>query len=68
LHLAHPDEFMRQLLAVLMVVNEQDPPMSRLPGTPGVGKTTRAYAAGRRMAREVCIFQAALEGSVSIPA
>ena len=60
LHLAHPDELpvewvgqdeaMRQLLAAWMVVNEQDLPMNpRLLGKPGVGKTTLAYAAGRRM-------------------
>ena len=41
---------MRQLLAAWMVVHEQDLPMNpRLLGKPGVGKTTLAYAAGRRM-------------------
>src|ERR1035441_4690450 len=63
LHLAHPDELsiqwvgqdelMRQLLAAWMVVSEQDLPMNpRLLGKPGVGKTTLAYAAGRRMGRD----------------
>src|SRR5215468_2613511 len=72
LHLAHPDELsiqwvgqdeiMRQLMAAWMVVNEQDLPMSpRLLGKPGVGKTTLAYAAGRRMGREVYILQATLD-------
>src|SRR5215467_5481930 len=72
LHLAHPDELavewvgqdelMRQLLAAWMVVNEQDLPMNpRLLGKPGVGKTTLAYAAGRRMGREVYILQATLD-------
>ena len=72
LHLAHPDELsvhwvgqdelMRQLLAAWMVVNEQDLPMSpRLLGKPGVGKTTLAYAAGRRMGRDVYIIQATLD-------
>src|SRR5678815_1768513 len=72
LHLAHPDELtvqwvgqdelMRQLLAAWMVVNEQDLPMSpRLLGKPGVGKTTLAYAAGKRMGREVYILQATLD-------
>src|SRR6185295_6697683 len=67
LHLAHPDELavqwvgqdelMRQLLAAWMVVNEQDLPMSpRL-----LGKTTLAYAAGRRMGREVYILQATMD-------
>jgi len=72
LHLAHPDELsvqwvgqdelMRQLLAAWMVVNDQDLPMSpRLLGKPGVGKTTLAYAAARRMGREVYILQATLD-------
>ena len=72
LHLAHPDvlpvrwvgqeELMRQLLAAWLVVNEQDYPMSpRLLGKPGVGKTTLAYAAARRMGRDVYIMQATLD-------
>src|SRR3954471_23468281 len=72
LHLAHPDELavqwvgqdelMRQLLAAWMVVNEQDLPMNpRLIGKPGVGKTTLAYAAARRMGRDVYIMQATLD-------
>src|SRR6516164_1977344 len=72
LHLAHPDELsiqwvgqdelMRQLLAAWMVVNERDLPMSpRLLGKPGVGKTTMAFAAGRRLGREVYILQATVD-------
>ena len=72
LHLAHPDEIpvqwvgqeelMRQLLAAWLVVNEQDLPMNpRLLGKPGVGKTTLAYAAGKRMGREVYILQATMD-------
>src|SRR5438270_12783344 len=72
LHLDHPDELavhcvgqdelMRQLLAAWMVVNDQDLPMNpRLLGKPGVGKTTPAYAAGRRMGRDVYILQATLD-------
>jgi MoxR-like ATPase len=72
LHLAHPDEFpvrwvgqeelMRQLLAAWMVVTDEDIPMSpRLIGKPGVGKTTLAYAAARRMGRDVFIMQATLD-------
>src|SRR4249919_1163001 len=53
---------MRQLLAAWMVVNEQDVPMNpRLLGKPGVGKTTLAYAAGKRMGREVYILQATMD-------
>src|SRR3974377_1101037 len=56
------DELMRQLLAAWMVVHEQDLPMNpRLLGKPGVGKTTLAYAAGKRMGRDVYILQATLD-------
>ncbi len=69
LHLAHPDELnvtwvgqddaMRQLMAAWMVIHEADVPMNpRLLGKPGVGKTTMAYAAARRLGREVFILQA----------
>src|SRR6476619_2544289 len=72
LHLAHPDEFpvnwvgqdevMRQLLAAWLVVDPQDLPMNpRLLGKPGVGKTTLAYAAGKRLGREVYIMQATVD-------
>src|SRR5438094_9777435 len=72
LHLAHPDELtiqwvgqdelMRQLLAAWMVVNDQDLPMNpRLLGKPGVGKTTLAYPAAKRMGREVYLLQATLD-------
>src|SRR6266853_417502 len=72
LHLAHPDELtirwvgqeerMRQLLAAWMVVTETDVPMSpRLIGKPGVGKTTLAYAAAKRMGRDVFIMKATLD-------
>jgi MoxR-like ATPase len=53
---------MRHLLAAWMVVTEQDVPMSpRLIGKPGVGKTTLAYAAAKRMGRDVFIMQATLD-------
>ncbi len=72
LHLAHPDEIpvrwvgqeevMRQLLAAWMVIDAQDLPMTpRLIGKPGVGKTTLAYAAARRLEREVYIMQATVD-------
>ncbi len=72
LHLAHPDEIpirwvgqeevMRQLLAAWLVVEERDLPMSpRLIGRPGVGKTTLAYAAAKRLGREVYIMQATVD-------
>ena len=72
LHLAHPDELnvtwvgqeevMRQLLAAWLVVDETDLPMNpRLLGKPGVGKTTLAYAEGKRLGREVYIMQATVD-------
>src|ERR1700733_389977 len=72
LHLAHPDELtvtwvgqeevMRQLLASWLVVDSADVPMNpRLLGKPGVGKTTLAYAAAKRLKREVYIMQATID-------
>src|SRR6266404_5205922 len=72
LHLAHPDELnvtwvgqeevMRQLLAAWLVIDTQDLPMNpRLLGKPGVGKTTLAYAAAKRLGREVYIMQATVD-------
>src|SRR5580658_3596437 len=72
IHLAHPDqlpvrwvgqeELMRQLLAAWMVVSEQDIPMNpRLIGKPGVGKTTLAYAAAKRIGRDAYIMQATMD-------
>src|SRR5260370_6148458 len=72
LHLAHPaemsvtwvgqEETMRHLLASWLVIDSQDMPMNpRLLGKPGVGKTTLAYAAGKRLGREVYIMQATVD-------
>jgi MoxR-like ATPase len=72
LHLAHPDEIpirwvgqeelLRQLLAAWLTIHEHDLPMTpRLLGKPGVGKTTLAYAAAKRLGREVYIMQATLD-------
>jgi MoxR-like ATPase len=56
------EELMRQLLAAWLVVSEEDVPMNpRLLGKPGVGKTTLAYAAARRLGRDVYILQGTLD-------
>jgi MoxR-like ATPase len=53
---------MRQLLAAWMVVTDADMPMNpRLIGKPGVGKTTLAYAAAKRMGRDAFIMQATMD-------
>jgi|YNPNPStandDraft_1061719.scaffolds.fasta_scaffold26711_2 MoxR-like ATPase len=72
LRLSHPDEvnmrwvgheeMIKQLLAAWLVVDEHDVPLHpRLLGKPGVGKTTLAYAAAKRLGREVYIFQATID-------
>ena len=72
LHLAHPDELplnwvgqeelINQVLSAWLVIDEDDLPLNpRLIGKPGVGKTTLAYAAAKRLGREVYLFQATID-------
>ncbi|MBF0476147.1 MAG: MoxR family ATPase [Deltaproteobacteria bacterium] len=72
LKLSHPDELqlswvgqdevMYQLLAAWLRVSEDDVPLNpRLLGKPGVGKTTLAYAAAKKLNQEVYIFQATMD-------
>lgn len=72
LHLSQPDqlksnwvgqtELVTQLLAAWLVLDEEDLPLSpRLLGKPGVGKTTLAYAAAKRMSQDVYIMQATMD-------
>ena len=72
LFLANPDEIdvewigqkdaLNQLLAAWLKVDENDIPLNpRVLGKPGVGKTTLAYCAGRKLNKEVYIFQATMD-------
>jgi MoxR-like ATPase len=56
------EDAMRQLMAAWIVIDEHDVPMNpRLLGKPGVGKTTMAYAAAKRLGRDVYILQATVD-------
>lgn len=72
LWLSHPDELdiplyerkeiIDQILACWLVVDEKDFPLTpRLIGKPGVGKTTLAYLAAKKLNKEVYIFQATVD-------
>jgi MoxR-like ATPase len=70
--LGFPDEFnfewigqhdvMDQLLAAWLVIDERDIPLNpRLIGKPGVGKTTLAYSAAKKLQKDVYIFQCTMD-------
>ena len=55
-------DVMDQLLAAWLVVDKDDIPLSpRLIGKPGVGKTTLAYAAAKKLQKQVYIFQCTMD-------
>lgn len=70
--LGFPDEFqfewigqkdvLDQLLAAWLVIDEKDIPLNpRLIGKPGVGKTTLAYAAAKKLMKPVYIYQCTMD-------
>ncbi|MCH9626580.1 MAG: hypothetical protein S4CHLAM2_02040 [Chlamydiales bacterium] len=70
--LGFPDEFpfhwvgqqdvLDQLLASWLVIHANDIPLNpRLIGKPGVGKTTLAYAAAKKLDKQVYIFQCTMD-------
>ncbi|TXT60319.1 MAG: ATPase [Promethearchaeota archaeon] len=72
LHLSSPTEvnldwvgnedLINQMKAAWLVVDEDDLPLTpRILGKPGVGKTTLAYATGKKMNKEVYIFQCTMD-------
>jgi len=56
------DDLINQLKASWMIVDDEDLPLNpRILGKPGVGKTTLAYATGKRLKKEVYIFQCTMD-------
>lgn len=56
------EDLINQLKAAWMVVDENDLPLNpRILGKPGVGKTTLGYAAGKRLKKDVYIFQCTMD-------
>ncbi len=55
-------DVMDQLLAAWLVIDKDDLPLNpRLIGKPGVGKTTLAYAASKKIGKDVYIFQCTMD-------
>lgn len=56
------DDYALQLEAAWMRMSEVEPPLNpRMVGEPGLGKTTLACAVGRKLGREVYIFQCTMD-------
>ncbi|TFG29508.1 MAG: AAA family ATPase [Promethearchaeota archaeon] len=56
------EDIINELKASWMIVDKQDLPLNpRILGKPGVGKTTLAYATGKRLNKPVYIFQCTMD-------
>jgi MoxR-like ATPase len=56
------DDYERQLEAAWMRMSDIEPPLNpRMVGEPGLGKTTLACAVGRKLGRQVYIFQCTMD-------
>ena len=56
------EDLINELKAAWLVVDDNDLPLNpRILGKPGVGKTTLAYASGKRMKKDVYIFQCTMD-------
>lgn len=56
------EDIINELKAAWMLVDENDLPLNpRILGKPGVGKTTLAYATGKRLKKSVYIFQCTMD-------
>lgn len=56
------EDIINELKAAWMIVDEKDLPLNpRILGKPGVGKTTLAYATGKRLKKPVYIFQCTMD-------
>ncbi|NIO05749.1 MAG: AAA domain-containing protein [Proteobacteria bacterium] len=62
IHWVGQEEVIKQLLAAWMTIDDKDLPFNpRVLGKPGVGKTTLAYTAARRLKKSVYMFQATMD-------
>lgn len=61
-HWIGQQDVLDQLLAAWLVIDANDIPLNpRLIGKPGVGKTTLAYAAAKKLGKDVYIFQCTMD-------
>ena len=56
------EDLINELKAAWMIVDKNDLPLNpRILGKPGVGKTTLGYAAGKRISKDVYMFQCTMD-------